>query len=240
MTTPSDLIARIQEKRDTTQSAFQTHQDNVVLLIQQMQNHLRDLQTKLQDLGQKQQDFTTKLDQIFQTLEQEISRNSGFIASLSPNNTLSKQEMVAQKRVVLLQSLKQMEGSLKQLDQDITNGQNQVQQGLQQIQKDGDSVRNSLQDIITELTSFDKEVKALESQAQMAVPVTDQPPPVVTAGNKNTAPMPSSTAVDNEILTKLGQAENALIALKQALEKSRLFERVVYNINDFGHRYNLQ
>ncbi len=54
----------------------------------------------LQNCGQKQQDFGTKLDQELQTLEQEIGKNSGFVASLSAGGILAKQELVAQKESV--------------------------------------------------------------------------------------------------------------------------------------------
>lgn len=239
MTTPSSLITTVQDKYNAVQTAHQTQEDNLRSFIQQAENRLRDLQNKIQDFGQKQQDFTTKLDQTLQTLEQEIGKNSGIIASLSPGNSLSKKELVTQKRVSLLQSLKQVEGYLGQLDQEVSNVLNEISQGLQQAQQDGDPVRISLQDLVTEIGNLNQELKKIETQAQ-AMAMADsskQPAPPVLA-QATTGALASN--VDMDILTKLGQAEVALIALKQALEKSRLMQQVIYNINELGYRHNLQ
>jgi cytochrome c553 len=45
--------------------------------------------------------------------------------------------------------------------------------------------------------------------------------------------------VDTEVLTKLGQAEVALLALKQGLEKSRLMQQVVSNLSEVQQRHHL-
>lgn len=100
MTTPSSPITTVQDKYNAVQTAHQTQEDNLRSFIQQAENRLRDLQNKIQDFGQKQQDFTTKLDQTLQTLEQEIGKSSGIIASLSPGNSLSKKELVTQNVLV--------------------------------------------------------------------------------------------------------------------------------------------
>ena len=237
MTTPSSPITTVQDKYNAVQTAHQTQEDNLRSFIQQAENRLRDLQNKIQDFGQKQQDFTTKLDQTLQTLEQEIGKSSGIIASLSPGNSLSKKELVTQKRVSLLQSLKQVEGYLGQLDQEVSNVLNEISQGLQQAQQDGDPVRISLQDLVTEIGNLNQELKKFETQAQAMADSSKQPaPPVLAQGTTGV----SVSNVDMDILTKLGQAEVALIALKQALEKSRLMQQVIYNISELGYRHNLQ
>ncbi|MGI6128508.1 MAG: hypothetical protein ACOYEO_00260 [bacterium] len=235
MTTPTDLIRRVQEKHNAVQTAYQTHQDNLLNLVQQMQNLMRGIQTQLQDLGQKQQGFTTQVDQTLQTLEQEMGKKNGLIASISAknNNALLKQEMVAQKRTMLLQGLKQMDNQLKQLNQEATNVQDQAHQGLQQVQKDQDLVRTSLQDLLTELTSLSQEIKNLEVQ-------TAQTQSSAQGQVTNSQPAQGSTIVNGDILTKLSQAEMALLNLKQGIDKSRIMHQVTYNINEFGFRYNLQ
>ena len=90
MIMPSTLVKKVQDKYNATQTVHQTQEDNLCSFLQQTENRLRELQKKLQDFAQKQQEFTIKLDQTFQALEQEIGKNSGFIASLSPNNALAK------------------------------------------------------------------------------------------------------------------------------------------------------
>lgn len=229
-------MTKVQEKYNAAQTAHQTQQDNLRGFVQQTENRLRDLQKKLQDFVKKQQDFTTKLDQALQTLEQEIGKNNGFVASLSSGNALAKKELVAQKRVSLLQGLKQVEANLSQLDQEVSSVINETGQGFQQAQKDGDPVRTNLQDLLMELSNLDRELKNSQFQQETAL-AGSQPAPQTVAQGITGAP---ATGVDMEVLTKLGQAEVALLALKQGLGKSRLMQQVVYNINDFGHRCNLQ
>lgn len=217
-------ISKAQDKCNAVQAARQTLEDNWRGFLQQTDNLLREAQKTLQNCGQKQQDFGTKLDQELQTLEQEIGKNSGFVASLSAGGILAKQELVAQKRVSLLQGLKQEQESLGQLDQQLSAVIDHLAQGFQQLQQHSDPVRTNLQDLSTELGHLDQEFKNLKSQTQ-AAPVRLAPT--------------TSNGVDTEVLTKLGQAEVALLALKQGLEKSRLMQQVLSNLSEVQQRHHL-
>lgn len=234
MAQKNQIIDTIRDQGNAIQSAHQTQEDNWRGFLQQTENLLRDTQQALQDSLQKQQDFCSKLDQELQTLEQDMGKKTGLLALLSPSNILAKQEQVSQKRVALLQGLKQNQQNFTQLAQQITAVMDHVATGCQQLQEHGGPVRTNLQQLQTELGNLDQEFNSLKAQLQtMAANLSQDQPAAVKA------PLPSINGISVEVLAKLGQAEAALLNLKQVLEKGRMLQQVTDSINEFGHAYSL-
>lgn len=226
----SDALNQVQQKLSAADQAYQTAEGKLRGFLQQAENRVKDAQKKLQEINQKQQEFQTKLDQTLQTLEQEVTKNNGVIASLSPGNSLSKKEQVAQKRIALLQGLKQVEQAIQQADQELNNVLGELQQGAQQAQQDVQPVHSGIHDITTSLNALGGQIENLAAQAAAT--------PAQPAAAAAPAP-PPPTSLDAQVLQSLDQAQVALIHLEQGLQRGRWLGRLCSNIEDFGRRHGL-
>lgn len=229
--TLTETLNQAQQKLTSADQAYQTAEGKLRTFFQQMENRVKDAQKKLKDMSQKEQEFQTKLDQTLQTLEQEITKNGGVIASLSPGNSLSKKEQVAQKRVALLQGLKQVEQSIRQADQELTNVLGEIQQGAQQAQQDVLPVHNGIHDVTTSLNTLGGQIENLAAGAPAPRPA---PPPAASPS----PPSPPSS-LDLQVLQSLDQAQVALLRLQQGLTRSQWLNQFCNRIEDFGRQHGL-
>lgn len=223
----TDALNQVKQKITATDEAYQRAEGKLRNFLQQAESRLKDVQKKLQALNQKYLDYQTNLDQTLQTLEQEITKNNGLIAFLSPGSSLSKKEQVAGKRVALLKALKQVEQATQQADQELAAALSDFEQGAQQAQEDIRPVHTGIHDISTSLNSLGGQIETFLAQSG-------------NAGQPQAAPqtLPAS-GIDGQVLSALNQASLALLQVQQGLERSRVLSQVQRNIEDFGGRYGL-
>jgi len=223
----TDALNQVRQKVTAADEAYQTAEGKLRNFIQQAENRLKDVQKKLQALNQKYLDYQTTLDQTLQTLEQEITKNNGLIASLSPGNALAKKEQVAGKRLSLLKALKQVEQATQQADQELAAVLSELEQGAQQAEQDIRPVYTGIHDISTSLNSLGGQIEAFVAQSQNAGQPQAAPPALSVSG------------IDGQVMSSLNEARLALLQAQQGLERSRMLSQVQRNIEDFGCRYGL-
>lgn len=223
----TDALNQVRQKVAAADEAYQTAENNLRNFLQQAESRLRDVQKKIQALNQKCLDYQTNLDQTLQTLEQDITKNNGLIASLSPGNTLSKKEQVSTKRLALLKALKQVEQAAQQVDQELAAVLGELQQGVQQAQDDIRPVYTGIHDVNASLNSLGGQIETFLAQSANAAQVQAAPQTLPVSG------------VDSQVLSSLNEARLALMQVQQGLERSRMLSQVQRNIEDFGCRYGL-
>lgn len=208
--------------------AYQVAEQEVRDFTQQMENRIKDVQAKLQELVQKEQEFQVKLDQNLQTLEQEINKNNGIVASLSPGNSLSKREQVAQKWVALLQGLRQLEESVQEVSKELDLVLGEYHQAAGQILTDVTPLRTALGHITTQLGTLAGQVESLTSAASTA-PSSASPQSIPER----------LSSFQAQLLGNIYAAQTAFINVQQGLAKAQVMRQLLTNIEDFGRQYGL-
>jgi len=187
---------------------YNTNNKKLEIFFNDSQKTLDSLGEQLQQLQQDLNNFKVTLDESMRKLEMDVSKNDGMLANIVAGSNLKlKKEKVSQKRMALLQILKNITNDFQTFQKDfnqtcknLTNNWQKLNQDFADLKKDISNAFNNIQNQFNQ--------QQLSQQPQQA----------------GTSSLQGQTQQNNQSIFQ--QAENQLQQAQQVLKNNQIISQV--------------